>query len=366
MMVSTRLVTRLLAGSLIVAGVACNVVAGLDKLDFIDGNCLAPCDDGDPCTQNDCATDGVCRGTPAPERAACSTAEFMGVCVQGQCLPTCESDAVCDDSNPCTNDTCDPTSRMCVHQKIHMMPPPSLLAPNCNKLICLNGSLNYTVDDANVPEDPSPCQHNTCSNGTLEVSFVPNAPCGMDNMQTCNSMGMCGCTSDSDCTAPHETCGGGGQGGVCGCTPTHCILDGVKQTCGPVPDGCGNIDNCDGTTMMITTPDGVETDVDCGGDPSACPTRCGLGKHCNADSDCALGHCFDGVCCDQDCSQACQHCTAAGHCANIGVDATDPNPPGVCIFPHACDGAGNCKLQDGRFCTASNQCVHFCKANVCH
>jgi hypothetical protein len=139
-----------------------------------------------------------------------------------------------------------------------------------------------------------------------------------------------------------------------GCTPTTCAALGIA--CGMQPDGCGNMLDCN---------DGVkdqnETDVDCGGpgDPNknrpACPP-CARGLACMVNNDCQSELCADGVCCNTACTAVCQQCN-------------NPGAPGVCGFTpqfmdnktcnssQTCDGQGNCKDQNGVYCTANTDCA---------
>src|SRR5262249_12584548 len=41
------------------------------------------------------------------------------------------------------------------------------------------------------------------------------------------------------------------------------------------------------------------------------------GQSCTADADCVTGQCADGVCCDRDCTGACEACSAAGACGFV-------------------------------------------------
>ncbi len=115
--------------------------------------------------------------------------------------------------------------------------------------------------------------------GTMEVSCGNELEvCG--EFETCGGggePGICGCTTLSDeelceeeevecgplqvvdacgesrnidtCGLPSEvcgefeTCGGGGEEGVCGCTPTSCEEEGIL--CGTISDGCGAQLECD-------------------------------------------------------------------------------------------------------------------------
>lgn len=51
------------------------------------------------------------------------------------------------------------------------------------------------------------------------------------------------CGQETEVCGLYQTCGGGGQTGVCGCTPTSCEAEGVL--CGEIFDGCGSTLYCD-------------------------------------------------------------------------------------------------------------------------
>jgi hypothetical protein len=75
------------------------------------------------------------------------------------------------------------------------------------------------------------------------------------------------------------------------------------------------------------------------------------GSTCSVSDDCVSGHCFDGVCCEQDCSSACHSCAvpgAVGTCllAEVGTDprddCQDQGSPS-CGTDGTCDGNGSCR-----------------------
>jgi hypothetical protein len=66
----------------------------------------------------------------------------------------------------------------------------------------------------------------------------------------------------------------------------------LDLTCGyAADDGCGNPLPCNNGIQ-----DGAETDVDCGGEPSTCNTRCNVGQSCDLNPDCATNKCTAGTC----------------------------------------------------------------------
>jgi hypothetical protein len=86
------------------------------------GTCLenecqlnADCDDGEQCTDDTCDTvsiPNVCVGTPIADGTFCDTGAITdGACLAGTCLENeCQLNTDCDDSEQCTDDTCDTVS----------------------------------------------------------------------------------------------------------------------------------------------------------------------------------------------------------------------------------------------------------------
>jgi hypothetical protein len=76
-----------------------------------------------------------------------------------------------------------------------------------------------------------------------------------------------------------------------------------------------------------------------------------VGQPCGSGGQCATGFCFDGICCQSDCSGICQTCAAAGSVgtcrpADVGTDPhQDCQDQGTasCQRDGVCDGAGACE-----------------------
>jgi hypothetical protein len=166
----------------------------VDGCDMATGNCtytLDTCEDGNACTVGTCTQNGGC----AFEPANCDDGD---ACTADGCTPAvgCQTSAVsCDDGLTCTVDSCDKTSG-CKHDK-----PPG--AKCCE-----------TVADC---DDGSVCTVDTCNSGVCTTQGVAGCcataadcddanPCTLDN---CNAgSGLCGstfspgpgcCTADADC-----------------------------------------------------------------------------------------------------------------------------------------------------------------------
>ncbi len=133
--------------------------------------CYTPtCNDNNPCT-DDTLVNGSCVYTPVTDGSACSTGLCQtgevctsGVCGGGMAL-------ACDDANPCTDDSCNPTTG-CV----------------------------FTNDDTNVPDDGIACTTDTCSGG-FASNTNDNANC--DDGQFCTGVEVC---APSDPNADAQGC----------------------------------------------------------------------------------------------------------------------------------------------------------------
>lgn len=181
------------------------------------------------------------------------------------------------------------------------------------------------------------CVSDICvKNGQTDFSTSPNDMAMTTDMavvNTCNDGKQDGVETDVDC---------GGNGNC----PTRCV-DGGKCK---VNGDCSN-QNCISGICYPSNPctDGVkdlqETDVDCGGMTCA---KCADGKDCSAASDCV-----DGVC------DATMHCAAAtcGDGVRNGTE-TDVDCGGTC--PAKCASGKNCKVAAdcmSTICNATGLCV---------
>ena len=269
------------------------------------------CDDGDPCTQGD-----HCQG---------------GACLSGAPDP-------CDDGNPCTTDHCAPGSG-CVHA-------PSALA-------CTDGDActlgDVCVDGACVSgaalscDDGNPCTEDTCDPATGCVHVATDADCDDAN----------GCTTDDHC-----------DGGQCvGSGPLDCD-DGNPCT----------LDDCleDGSCLHEAQDGAPCSD----GDPCTMGDRCsgdvcvpGPAKSCDDSNPCTTASCdAQGTCVHEPQDASCDDgdaCTVgevclAGECAGLSLDCDDGDP----CTDDGCDPATGCThaenaapCDDGDACTTGDACA---------
>jgi hypothetical protein len=261
------------------------------------GDCAIACNDGNPCTTDTCTADGRCASTPISGPAcndgnACTSND---TCQNGRCTGAATS---CDDRNPCTSDTCDPTFG-CI----------STLAPN--RTPC---------------DDGSPCTTNDiCVQGTC----IAGQPRNCDDGDACtrDTCTANGCQNTRDVTLP-------------GCGSTSCTATSCNDN-----DRCTN-DRCNAATGRCEFEPNFQQ-----GCTYACETNCDDNNPCTTDRcDTARGlcrneaiagccrsafECVDGDICTQD------TCTS-NRCTYTQVSGPNCGPPPC---------RANSECNDGNACT---------------
>jgi hypothetical protein len=329
----------------------------------------APCDDGNACTRDDRCANGRCEGIPVRCESGdpclagrcdpavgcvfdplsdtpCDTGNPCtrnDTCVAGVCAPGASVN--CDNGNPCTVDTCDPAAGGCVHT-------PTEGAP------CDTGNLCTTDDRCSasgvcMPGNAVPCPtDNPCLRGLCDPAvgcqYEPRddgTPCDDDDI----------CTVDDRCV--EGRCVGGG---ALECVSENPCLDGFCSS--DVAGGC--------YFEPVTGRD------------------CDDGDPCTADSVCREGECVaqDYICdCDPDddrceeedgnrCNgiQVCEVIDGLPRCVTEPgtVITCDPSNDTTCARNRCVAETGECVMQprnDGRECDDGNPCTLFttCQDGVC-
>jgi hypothetical protein len=262
----------------------------------------------------------------------------------GAPLPTCTDRIKNQDETDidCGGATCSP----CLPGQICKLPR------DCSTNVCPGGILGLGL-----------CRIATCLDG-IQNGQETDVDCGGSQCDPCPTGKKC--SVNSDCMyAPYGSC----HSGVCACTPVTCNQ--MPTACGPgVSDGCGHTQTCQACSLLCNDsikdgketaadcggPDcgkcpnnatcalpsdcqsgvcnaaralapltcrpptctdkvknGDETDVDCGG---SCPTKCGNGHPCIANTDCSSGSCSSNVC-------ACKPSTCADKPTQCGSLSND-------------------------------------------
>ncbi|MCC6791426.1 MAG: hypothetical protein IT336_07075 [Thermomicrobiales bacterium] len=359
----------------------------------VTGTCCADGDCGTHahCARHACACDQgfhACAGTCVSDQDVATCGTSCQPCPSSICSPAtcdgrqcgrapiagcCAHDGECDDGNPCSTDTCDPTTRTCAHTNA-----PS--STTCDGGSCCGGAC------CQPPANASP----TCAGGTC--GFACDAGfhrCG-DRCVSDDDVAHCGASCTACPTDPHgtATCVGGTCGIACdsgfhACNG-QCVNNSNVATCGarcaPCPSGSHATATCDGATCGLQCDAGW---ANCDADPSTgCETQLGTTTDCAGCGDaCPAGfQCFNGTCslaCGYDCANF-NHCSGHGVCTPDCTCLCDPPWTGISCsdlpvktcpdyvtcgecMNHRIDGCVWCAVTGdgtpGDVCTAVDNCV---------
>ncbi len=256
------------------------------------------CDDGNPCTTDTCSPATGCKYQN--NSLACEDANpctVKDICQGGQCVPGTPKD--CNDKNPCTADTCDPTKGGCVQTSLSDVPcddaNPCTLSDSCKAGVCSPGATDPC-------DDKNPCTKDGCSTA---------AGCYHDPLNSGTCTDGDACTTGDKCT-----------NGKCGGTALACNDNNVctKDLCDPA-SGC----------IFPPVPDNPTT-------------ACDDGSKCTTGDVCAGGKCLPGStkacadtnpCTDDSCNAATGECVFANNTAPCNDSSvctqTDKCSGGVCV-----------------------------------
>ena len=317
----------------------------------------ADCDDGLPCTRDQCV-DAACVSSDDP--ALCDDGDpcTEDACSGGQCAHPAGTGELCDDGDPCTvgdvcaAGTCAGAPVVCDHG-----PGP------CATGVCSGGQCSYAPDDA-LCGDENPCTLDTCD-GSGHCVYAPVA----------------GACDDGDPCTSGDACDGGGCLGVAvpcddgdPCTDDVCVEGACEFTPRDCDDGVAcTTDACDGGDCTSVPDDGPCDDANpCTTDAcllvvgcrSSDAHLCDDGNPCTADTCEPDGSCTTAALPSQPCNDG-DKCTTSDVCREDGTCAGTPTPcsDGNLCTDDVCDGAtGACSYpstcDDGIPCTIES-CIPF-------
>ncbi len=308
-----------------------------------------PCDENDDCdgvfpdlsecrkavcdpVARKCVTEDLVNQTPCGLYNLCI---LNGKCLDGVCVGGAPD---CIDDNPCTTDSCDPTTG-CVHTLMDEGAECDDGLPCTINDRCLYGQEEgdvYCEGETNCPTD-DPCMLGSCDPDSRECEFEfrgENTPCDDGD----------GCTVNDRCVWEEKGCIGEPRACPTGnpCTVSVCV-DGECGAPVSVADGttCAT-DVCKTGMTCLTGICQGGTLISCDDGNVCTDDFCAAGEGCRFVVD-TTNACDDG--------NKCTHtdlCTGATTCAGTPYSCTTLNP--------SCDGNGGCNCR-GDFCDVrSNYC----------
>jgi hypothetical protein len=335
----------------------------------VNGKCagsnLKKCDDGLLCTTDECVkATGACKTTN--NTLACddgNVCTILDKCAEGVCKGSGALD--CNDNNPCTNDSCDPTKGGCVHASNGLCQCQTNAdcaddGDKCNgKPTCVNNVC--VTDPATVitcPPSTVKCMKKICDGATGDCVLVPdNKGVACDDGQACTKSDQC--DGNGKCAGTAVLCD---DGNVC-----------TTDSCDPLTGQCKHDNNalaCNDSNPCTTN------DVCSKGICAGAPVNCSDGNVCTQD-DCTAsgsgytciyspvqGPCNDGNECTM--GDAC----AAGSCIGTPLVCNDGNvcTKDTCLKESGCaypPEADQTPCSDGNSCTTPDQCLAgLCKAGA--
>ena len=263
------------------------------------------CNDGNVCTTDTCDIGTGCKfnavtGTDCDDTNACTSTDK---CQAGTCTGVAVN---CNDNNTCTNDSCSPTTGLCVNTPVSGVCNDGNACTSgdvCTAGVCAGSAI--TCNDSNA------CTTDTCATATGCV-FTPLTGQGCDDGQKCTISDTC--NASGVCVGTQKPCD---DGNVC-----------TTDSCNTGSGNCVNTNNslaCNDANACTTG------DVCGGGTCTGTAVVCNDGKTCTVDS--------------------CNTSTGCVFTAQPGDACTDGDP---CTVDDTCTGTGTCQGPTAFCCQAAN------------
>jgi hypothetical protein len=344
-----------------------------------------PCaDEGNRCTDDVCAG-GSCTHPAKANGASCSdgnACDGAEICQNGSCqngLPP-----VCNDSNPCTNDSCNPTTGCVFTNNTATCGDDGNF---CTADVCGGGRCTH----------PPKAEGATCSDG-LYCTIADSCRSGVCTGGVPNCTAFATACKTAACDETRRACTTAPKPMGTSCADTNACNG--EETCRAGSCMPGRAPNCDDGNPCTT--DRCDPAVGCTHTSVTDGTACGDDKFCNGAETCQAGACVPppilpcadtSACTTDDCDEAhnrCSHesipdccvedadcadadaCTVAERC-EAGQCVSDPlacpAPEGPCE-QGACDPESGCttlEKPDGSACEDGDPCTRNeeCSAGAC-
>ncbi|MBN1771023.1 MAG: hypothetical protein JXB32_07180 [Deltaproteobacteria bacterium] len=333
-----------------------------------EGDCgctdSSECDDGNPCTRNECGTDLRCHFPVMADDSACPG----GICCGGACVDSTTDPAhcgtcaqVCGPGSTCSGGACACTG--------------SLL--NCDGNWGNGCEVNGAADPSNCGACGSSCGlHATCSSGTC-TCIAPYLNCNGgwgDGCEVEPATDPANCGSCGNSCGVHATC----SAGTCGCVSPYLNCDGLwsngcevdpssdPANCGRCGNSCGTHATCGGGSCSCLSPyldcngswsDGCEVNpTSDGNNCGSCGNRCGSNAFCGS-STCTCNSGWGN--CNGSWGDGCEtsltslaNCGACGRSCDL-AHAGESCATGTCSITSCDSGWGNCNGVTSDGCEAS-------------
>ena len=335
-----------------------------------------PCNDGDLCTENDVCSAGVCSGVPmdCDDGIECTVDKCVGgICQHDTSACACIEDADCDDSNPCTDNTCNLETYSCEFvYNTNQCDDNNLCTENdvcleglcygmpvdcCDNNVCTDDSCNpeigcvYASNTASCDDGDACTTDDVCSDGVCS-----GVPMDCDDGIECTVDKCVGgiCQHDDSACPPEPYCGDGFVNGdeVCEiediqpCTSTEGYI-GI-QTCN---QDCMSWSECQTSEYcgdgIIN--DAEECDDGNNEDGDGCSANCILETECTPDETQICDTGLLGVCSAG--TQTCDEYGCWGYCIQDIASSTEICDDGL---DNDCDGDTDCDDAD---CADASECA---------
>jgi len=313
---------------------------------YCEGNEIS-CDDSNPCTEDSCDIATGCVNNALTDQTPCSVDNKAGQCLAGSCEIFCELDSDCNDQNPCTSETCDPAIG-CSYEFTDNVAcqPESKCAVDG---ICLLGECRIQTEKQ--CDDLNSCTEDSCDPAT--GCIFENS----ENGKACND--LIACTFNDTCNA-----------GVCtgefvncddqnDCTEDLCTNDG---TCDNIPltgNSCNDDNLCTSVSACVMgICEGLQ-EIDCD-DQNPCTV-----DECNPLSGCS-NEPRSGMSCDDEnictAGDTCNSGTCESGSATLNCSDDDPCTADTCDSELGCL---NTPMQDNEICDINPNVKEVCLNGLC-